>query len=192
MHSLRSRLRRPLLVLASVGISATVLFVDTPAPVVEQAVATPAPTLAPPPVFVPEEVEIPRIEMTAPTVPVGTRQDGSMDTPKNAVDIAWWSGVKAGEGNTLLAAHRDWSGQLGSFYRLSELEVGDEIVVRGEGEQSTYVVEWSKQMDADVEASEILGPQGEPVVTLITCGGVFDRSIRHYTDRVVVRGVLAA
>lgn len=189
-----SRLRRPLVLGASAVVTAAALGVGgaAPEPAPVEAVprrASPAPV----PVFVPSDLSIPAIGLeTAPVVPVGTEPDGAMGTPKTAVDVAWHALTKPGAGNALFAAHRDWKKQPGSFYRLSDLKQGDEVVVRGEGKSLTFRVTWVEQMDGDVEATKILGDQGGPVVTLITCGGVFDRSVRHYQDRVVARAVLAA
>lgn len=157
--------------------------------------ATPAPALAPTPTPVPRfrplRIELPTLQVAAPIIAVGIDADGAMGTPKTAHEVAWWDGVMAGEGNALLAGHRDWRRRPGSFYRLSELRPGDLIRVVGEGGELTFVVEWVRQMPGDAEAAHILGDQGAPVVTLITCGGEFDRRVRHYKDRVVVRGVLA-
>lgn len=160
----------------------------TPAPT---PTPTPEPTPTPVPVFRPEVVAIPALGVEAPIVPVGTEADGAMGTPDNEVDVGWWDQVPAGGGNTLLAGHVNWQGRPGSFGRLAELSEGDEIVVRGDGRELVYRVAWVEQVSADTPAAEILGDQGEPVVTLITCGGEFDRRIRSHRDRVIVRGVLA-
>ncbi len=124
-----------------------------------------------------------------------------MGTPKNAKDIAWWSGRKAGQGNVLLAAHHDWKGATGSFYRLGDLDIGDKIVVTGDkpDKKLTFFVTWKKNLARDIDATDVLGPQGDtdsygkegkPVATLITCGGQFDTSLRTHRERVVVRAEL--
>jgi sortase A len=200
---LLARLRTPVILVASVAVlGASVGFGGTPqrAP---QATERVVPEATPKPVspFTPVSVSIPDIDMDAPTVPVGTQADGAMGTPKNAVDIAWWQGRKAGQGNVLLAAHHDWNGRTGSFYRLDELEVGDKIVVTGDepDKELIFYVTWKKSLDRNIDATEILGPQGDtdefgkdgkPVATLITCGGVFDTSLRTHRERIVVRGEL--
>jgi len=197
------RLRTPVILVASVAVlGASVGFGGTPQPA-RQATERVAPEPTPKPVspFTPVSVSIPEIDMDAPTVPVGTTSAGAMDTPKNAVDIAWWAGRKAGEGNVLLAAHHDWNGRTGSFYRLDELDVGDKIVVTGDkpDKNLTFYVTWKKSLARDIDATEVLGPQGDtekygkdgqPVATLITCGGVFDTSLRTHRERVVVRAEL--
>jgi LPXTG-site transpeptidase (sortase) family protein len=181
---------------ASVGVIAATVVVGrapaaTPPPVARVVVSTPKPT--PVPAFTPSQVVIPKLRVNSPTVPVGTERDGSMGTPKSAHEIAWWRGTPAGgNGNLLLAGHRDWYGAVGSFAALGTLKPGDPITVIGQGKTLTYRVEWVRFLDANVDATTLLGPQGKPVVTLITCAGVFDTSIRQSRNRYVVRGVLAA
>ena len=198
-----ARLRTPAVLVASVAVlGVSVGFGGTPKPA-PQATERVVPESDPKPVspFTPASVSIPDIDIEAPAVPVGTQADGAMGTPKNAVDIAWWSGRKAGQGNVLLAAHHDWKGATGSFYRLGELDVGDKIVVTGDepDKKLTFYVTWKKNLDRNIDATDILGPQGDTdeygkdgkiVATLITCGGVFDTSLRTHRERVVVRAEL--
>lgn len=142
--------------------------------------------------FTPGEMEIPTIGVRAPVVPVGTEADGTMASPSGAVDVGWWDGRKPGEGNALFAAHVNWNGRLGSFYRLKDLKAGDEIVVKGDGKTVKYKVVWVRNFDPNMDAASLLGNEsGEQIATLITCGGVFDRSIGHHTERVVARAVLS-
>lgn len=152
-------------------------------------IATPVPA----PVVLPVRMEIPTIGMQAPVVPVGTMADGTMASPQGAVDIGWWEGRKPGQGNALFAAHVNWNGRQGSFARLKELKPGDEIVVRGDKGTVKYRVVWVKNFDPNMDATQLLGNDGgEQIATLITCGGAFDRSIGHHTERVVARAVLSA
>lgn len=193
-------LRRPLIVTACVVVSG--------ASVLPQTFATPRPRLTaaplavatpvPPPVatplltIVPDRIQLPSLKVEAPVIPVGIESDGAMGTPSNARDVAWWDGLEVGAGNALLAGHKDYNRVQGSFFQLQALKPGDPIVIHGQAGTLTFVVEWVRQMDADSDATEILGPQPQPTLTLITCGGKFDRSIRHYQDRVVARAVLQA
>jgi LPXTG-site transpeptidase (sortase) family protein len=157
--------------------------------VAHRVVASPVPV----PVIKPVEMEIARIGVRAPVVPVGTLSDGTMESPKGAVPVGWWGGRKPGEGNALFAAHVNWNGVSGTFYRLKELREGDEIIVRGDGKTLTYRVAWVRNFAGGIDATDLLGTKpGEQIATLITCGGVFDRSIGHHLDRVVARAVLSA
>lgn len=198
-----ARFRAPAIIVACIAVvGAAVLPGGFTAPKSREKLTASRPAETPKPVspFRPQSVSIPKIDMEAPTVPVGTTADGAMGTPSNATDIAWWAGMKAGKGNVLLAAHHDWNGRTGSFYRLDELEVGDEIVVNGDkpGKEITFFVTWKKAVERDIDATDVLGPQeaetygkdGKPVATLITCGGAFDTSLRTHVDRIVVRAEL--
>jgi LPXTG-site transpeptidase (sortase) family protein len=187
-------LRVPFTLIASAAvIAATVITGSAPAAVPERhPVEAIVPTPTPVPVFVPERVVIPALQVNAPTVPVGTEADGSMGTPSTAYQIAWWEGVKVGAGNALLAGHSDWNGAPGAFQQLGDLKPGDPVIVTGQGQSLTFRVTWVQLLSGGIDATQILGPQGSPVVTLITCGGVFDTSIGHHLSRYVVRGVLAA
>ncbi|HVL80145.1 MAG TPA: class F sortase [Actinomycetota bacterium] len=194
------RLRRPALLLASAA-ALTAAIVPAPqleqAPVAQEVVAAPTPspveeTPVPVPVFAPTEIELPTLNQTAPVVPVGVEADGAMGTPSNAVDVAWWDGVRVGEGNALLAGHKDWNKRPGTFFRLGELKRGDPVVVRGPEGELRFEVAWVHQLHRDSDAAGILGDQGAPTLTLITCGGRFDRAVRGYEDRIVARAVLRA
>lgn len=192
-------LRKALLALGSLGVVGASLYVPAmdgrvtaaaPFPSVAPT-APPTPSPTPVPVFTPEGLAMPTLGVDAPIIAVGIEEDGSMGTPGNEVDVGWWDGRAVGQGNALFDGHRDWNGRIGSFGRLSELKPGDPIVLRGEGRELTFHVEWVRQVEADAEAADILGDTDRPAITLITCGGRFDRSIRHYTERVVARALLA-
>jgi sortase (surface protein transpeptidase) len=54
-------------------------------------------------------------------------------------------------------------------------------------------VVWKQLYDArSAPVEEITGSTDEPVITLITCGGEFDRTLRSYTGRWVVRAALSS
>ena len=191
--SIAAGLRRPLTVIASVAVIGAVSYPleaqGPPDVVAHRIVATPTPVA----VFTPTELEIPKISLRAPVVPVGTEADGTMGSPTNGVDIGWWNGRKPGEGNALFDAHRNWNGRLGSFGRLKELRPGDEVIVRGENHAARYRVIWLKPYDRNFDATELLGNTGgKQMATLITCEGVFDRSIGTSLERLVARAELVS
>lgn len=193
LSSLGLRMRRPVTLTASLAVVAAG-FLPVDAYVTTQlastrVVATPVPAA----VFVPTQMEIPAIGVRAPIVPVGTLADGTMQSPTGAVDIGWWKGRRPGEGNALFAAHVNWNGVQGTFSRLKNLKDGDEILIHGQGRTVRYRVQWVRNFDPNMDATDLLGnSSGTQVATLITCGGVFDRSIGHHTERVVARAVLSA
>jgi sortase A len=183
-------LRRPMVVAASIAVMASGLLPSeaAPKPVVQRVISTPTPIRA----FKPVSLEIPKIDVDAPVVPVWTYQDGTMESPKTAEDVGWWAGRKAGKGNLLMDGHHDWNRRQGSFYRLPELKAGDEVIVRGDAEDKVlvYRVVWVKNYDRNIDATELLGNKSGQVATLITCGGTFDTIARTHRERVVARAEL--
>jgi sortase (surface protein transpeptidase) len=168
----------------------TTTSIAEPGPTTTTAPATTT-TTAPPPV--PNRIRIAAIGVDAPVVPVGLNPDGSMEVPA-ASDVGWYElGVRPGgpQGSSVLAAHVDYAGERGAFYDLRSVEVGTEIEVTGpDGWPLRYVVNERLQVDKDeLPTQELFRVTGTPTLTLITCGGSFDRSVRHYEDNIVVRAV---
>ncbi len=115
-----------------------------------------------------------------------------MVIPRNARDVAWLDngGFPGPMRNAILAGHRNYSGASGTFERLEHLEVGDEVRVTVDGELHRYRVDWVDMYDPDTApVDELLGPTDVDSLTLVTCGGAFDYSVRHYTKRWVARAV---
>lgn len=191
LTSAAATLRRPAIVSLSFAVVVSGLLPLDAAqrsPDLERVVATPTPIKA----FTPHRLEIPKIDVDASIVPVGTLADGTMDAPGSADDVGWWSGRKAGKGNVLLDGHHDWNGRVGSFYRLPELKKGDEIVIRGDEKDKklVYRVVWVKNFDRNIDATELLGNKNGQVATLITCGGEWDSIAGTRRERVVARAEL--
>lgn len=172
--------------------------VSTTTPVATTSPTTrPAPTTTPPPVGVrPDRLRIPVLGVDAPVVPVGLEPDGSMELP-GASEAGWYqpTGVLPGSstGSAVLAAHVDHRGRRGVFFDLRALPEGAEVFVSGpDGRERRFVVDTRFQVDKDaLPAEELFRTTGPPTLTLITCGGTFDRSVRHYRDNIVVRATPA-
>jgi sortase (surface protein transpeptidase) len=148
--------------------------------------ATTAPT---PPV--PARLRIPLIGVDVPVVPVGLEPDGSMGIP-GATEVGWYQpGVRPGspQGSAVLAAHVDYAGRRGAFFDLRRLPEGAEVfVVVPDGRELRFLVAERAQVDKqDLPVDELFRSDGPATLTLITCGGSFDRSARHYEDNIVVR-----
>jgi sortase (surface protein transpeptidase) len=129
----------------------------------------------------------------APIVDVGLTSDKQLESPREAHQVGWYAaGARPGEpGNALFDGHLDWYRAAGVFWALGKLEPGDEIVTQAaNGEQVRFVVEWKELYEVDKAPLErIFGPTSGPTVTLITCGGQFDRTSKSYTHRWVVRAI---
>jgi LPXTG-site transpeptidase (sortase) family protein len=142
---------------------------------------------------VPLRLMIPSLDLDAPVVSVGIEPDNSMQIP-GASEAGWYRfGPQPGdaEGSAVVAGHVDHAGQPGVFLDLREVEVGADIFVTdNDGEQHQFQVAERYQVDKDeLPAPELFRTTGEPVLTLITCGGSFSKSERSYSDNIVVRAV---
>jgi len=83
----------------------------------------------------------------------------------------------------------DYAGRPGAFFDLRSLPEGAEVFVVGpDGHEQRFVVDGRAQVNKDqLPVEELFRSAGPPTLTLITCGGAFDHSARHYDDNIVVR-----
>jgi len=140
---------------------------------------------------VPLAIDIPSIGTHAQVVPLGQDENGAMQAPTDPDTVGWYNlgaGVGA-PGNALLDGHVDWGGRLRVFGLLKQLEPGDPIqITDASGNVLTYNVVWTRLYSADsAPLAEIFEQGNDQELTLITCGGAFDRSAHMYVSRWVVR-----
>lgn len=142
----------------------------------------------------PERLRIDVLDIDAPVGEYGVAASGQMDVPDNVTEAGWYKhGPSPGEpGSAVLAAHVDLRGPgRGLFYDLDELEVDDEVVVGySDGESRRFrVVARSTYLKSELPLDVIFSREGDPVLTLITCGGGFSASEGSYDSNVVVYAV---
>ena len=138
-------------------------------------------------------VQLPRFGVNAPIVKVGVDTSSQMVVPRNARDVAWLDqGPFPGDTqNAVLAGHIKYSRVLGSFGRLQQVAPGDVVIVEMDGKRWEYQVQWTCLFDHNTTLAErIMGYTEVPSITLISCGGVFDRSAGTHNKRVAVRAEL--
>ncbi|MEE8347896.1 MAG: class F sortase [Dehalococcoidia bacterium] len=150
----------------------------------------------PPPI----RISIPRIEVDAPITAMGLDSRRYPEVPTTGSDVAWYTFSAApGRGsNAVFSGHVDWyywgkPGE-GVFYHLRELEIGDEILLDLEdGSQVRYSVAGNVAVAYDdPSVIDVMDPTSKDVITLITCGGTWERDYSNpnggnYSHRVVVR-----
>ncbi|MHB8991505.1 MAG: class F sortase [Chloroflexota bacterium] len=145
-------------------------------------------------VGLPKRLRIPAVQVEAGFEYVGLTPEGAMGAPEDPDRVAWYrAGPRPGQpGNAAIAGHVDWAGKVRAFWWLKQLEVGDIVEVVTEGDESyRFVVRWLRWYDAaDAPIEEIFGSSQTPEITLITCGGLFDRRAKQYLSRLVVRAAL--
>jgi sortase (surface protein transpeptidase) len=161
---------------------------STPAPATTSPTPSTTTTTPPPPAVEPVRLRIPSLGVDAAVVPVGIEADGDMELPPAAA-VGWYRlGPRPGDpGSAVLAGHVDLNDERGAFFDLRSLEVGAEVVVVGDGTSRRYVVTGREQLPKEqVDLSRYFTHQGPNRITLITCGGVFDRGAGHYQDNIIV------
>jgi LPXTG-site transpeptidase (sortase) family protein len=144
----------------------------------------------------PERLVIDALGIDAPVGAYGVDTDGQMAVPDNITEVGWYRhGPSPGDrGSAVLAAHVDLRGPgRGLFYDLDELDVGETVVVfYADGESMDFqVMARSTYLKSELPLEAIFSREGDPVLTLITCGGGFSRSAGSYDSNVVVYAVPA-
>lgn len=141
---------------------------------------------------VPVGLRIETLDVEAPVIATGVDlRTGDMEVPSNVDEVAWYrhGPGPGGPGSAVLAAHVDLAGQgPGVFFRLPDLAPGDIVEVEmADGAVAAFVVEARTVYPKDeLPVEAIFSRDGPPTLTLVTCGGGFDRSSRSYDSNVVV------
>jgi hypothetical protein len=147
------------------------------------------------PIAPPVWLDIPDARISAEIVDLGIGADGVMEPPPTPDVVGWYRmSARAGQpGNSVLSGHVDWGKNTAVFWGLRNLQPDEPILLRGsDGVQHRYVVEWNRVFArTDPATPDIVAGSRESILTLITCDGMYDRSIRDYSDRRVVRAVLS-
>lgn len=147
------------------------------------------------PADAPRYIDIPRLGVHARVLSVGLARDGSIATPGNVHDAAWYTGsVKPGQaGTALIDGHvSSWSSR-GVFYNLTLLAAGDTFSVElGDGTVVQYRVVKTAVYDAAlVDMSAVLSSI-EPnmnALNLISCTGDVIDGTNDFSERIVVFSV---
>ncbi len=146
---------------------------------------------APRNVGLPVRVIIPSIGVDATIEQVGVATDGAMATPEDPWNTGWYApGIRPGQvGNAAIAGHVDYHG-IGPvvFWDLNKLSTGAEVfVVTDAGQTLRFTVRGSEYYTPEnAPLQDIFGAATTLNLNLITCGGTFDPTTRHYDQRLVV------
>ncbi len=149
----------------------------------------------------PIRIDISRVGVDAPIIELNVEPGTNTPAVPNSGDqVAWYDfSSTPGSGNSVFAGHVDWqtaNGQPipGAFYRIRELHIGDEITVTLEDNSVLkYRVTGNVAVQYnDPDVVKAMGPVSKDVVTLITCGGTWEKNPAeenggNYTHRIVVR-----
>lgn len=151
------------------------------------AAAAPADELA-----APARVRLASLDAEATVVDVGVDDQGDMEVPVDVSTVGWYRfgpGPGSPGGSVVMSGHVDDRVQgEGAFYRLSDSAPGDSVQVELEdGTVVEYVVDEVRRIaKEELPVEELFARDGPPRLTLVTCGGDFDREARSYRENVVV------
>lgn len=141
-------------------------------------------------VVLPARMRIPSLGVDTKIEHVGIRDDGSMGTPKDFNDVAWFSlGAKPGEaGSAVFAGHvNNGLTNGGVFANLSKIQKGDYITLADAGGATKiYRVESVTEYPADASTEAIFATSGPQQIVLITCDGEWVPKHKTFDKRLVV------
>jgi len=137
-------------------------------------------------------VSVPRVGINAPVEVLTLDGAGAMQDPSTPNSIAWYDfSARPGQlGNVVLAGHVDYEHYGPAvFWHLRDLKPGDQVEVSlADGTVYAYEVATLNYYDAETApVKDITGPTPYEAITLITCGGNFNRSNLSYNQRLIVR-----
>ena len=146
---------------------------------------------APPPV----RLRIPRMHVDERLVGLRVQADGTLASPADFDDPGWYrDGVAPGDrGPAVIVGHVDSFDGPAVFFKLETLRPGDQARVRrADGTTVIFVVDRVERFAKDSFPTEqVYGATKGPELRLITCGGGFNETTRHYDDNVVAFASLA-
>jgi LPXTG-site transpeptidase (sortase) family protein len=126
---------------------------------------------------------------------VGLDDSGAVGVPSNYTDVAWYKGsARPGNpGNAVIDGHLDSKTGPAVFYRLGDLQPGDDVFVTTvDGVELRFVVTALETYATDdAPTFSVFGPATDPQLNLITCDGTFNHAVHQYDQRLLVRTVLA-
>ena len=140
----------------------------------------------------PIRIRLAGLGVDAPVVPVGVDERGEMAVPEDVRTVGWYrfgAGPGGRVGSSVLSGHVDDRVQgNGAFYRLAELAAGQEVQIRlADGSELRYLVREVLRVDKrQLPVDQLFARDGDPRLTLVTCGGEFDQAAGRFRDNVVV------
>jgi sortase (surface protein transpeptidase) len=153
----------------------------------------PPPPAGPPP---PGQLIIPSLNISGAVFPVGVDRDGNMDVTKNAFTVGWYSpGPVPGQtGDSVMTCHNQWySVDKALCYSLYTIQNGAEVMTKdAKGNTRHFRVDRVLTVPFNASVPDLFSTAGPPRLSVITCGGVWDRKNNIFTLRVIVDAHLVA
>jgi hypothetical protein len=141
----------------------------------------------------PVQLEVPSLSISADIRGVGVNQDRSMEVPDDYNTVGWYryGPVPGDSGSAAIAGHLDDYSGRSVFYDLRHVEIGAEITVSlDDGSERIFEVRDKVSYDSGALPSDVIfARDGDPILSLMTCGGSWDSSAGRYSETVVVVAV---
>ncbi|MFI0967374.1 class F sortase [Streptomyces sp. NPDC021080] len=140
----------------------------------------------------PTRLLIPKISVDAPFTELSIDGTGKLQPPPaNDTNLVGWyaKGVSPGEvGTAIIAGHVDTKTSAAVFARLDNLKKGDTFSVeRSDGRTASFVVDNAETFAKNAfPDDQVYADTSDAEVRLITCAGAYDRTVKDYTDNLVV------
>jgi hypothetical protein len=145
----------------------------------------------------PVQIRIATLGLRALIAPVGVdTATGIMEVPASVATVGWYrfGATAGGPGVTLIVGHVDSSTQgRGAFFALGSLRPGAVVAIRStDGSSHSFKIVAIRSYPKGDLPPRLFAKGGAPLLALVTCGGPFDHTTRHYADNVVAYGVPVA
>ncbi|MFF4273515.1 class F sortase [Streptomyces sp. NPDC001536] len=140
----------------------------------------------------PVRLLIPKISVDAPFTALAIGRTGQLEPPPaDDTNLVGWhaKGASPGEaGTSIIAGHVDTATSAAVFADLGELKKGDVFHVRrADGRRASFVVDSVETFDKEnFPSRRVYADTAQAQVRLITCAGDYDRTVKDYTENLVV------
>lgn len=142
----------------------------------------------------PVSLEIPAIGAKSRLIGLGLTSTGDLQVPPTAAVAGWYTASPrpGSTGAAVIAGHIDSASGPGIFFRLRLMRTGELIYIRrADGSLAVFTVTAVRSyLKSDFPTSAVYGAVPDAQLRLITCGGTFDQSTRHYLSNVIVFATL--
>lgn len=143
----------------------------------------------------PRKIELPGLGIAGCIQKVGIDQHKAVGAPSNIHVAGWYvkSALPGEKGVSLIDGHVQGHHSDGIFKKLDRLKAGHKVRVQlGNGQWREFEVVRADSYAVDSASQEMLKPiEGiDRQLTLITCGGKYDKQTKTYDKRVIVRAQL--
>ncbi len=139
---------------------------------------------------IPDQLRIPRLNISAHIEGRGLSPDGSVDVPTDPAVVAWFTeNARPGdEGSAVITGHYGWYGNAPAvFDHLNQLRVGDTIAIDTvDGTTLNFVVRDLKTYGADDIVPKVFSSLQGVHLNLITCSGDWNKAQQQFSQRLVV------